>query len=87
MFADSPEFLVTPEDVSGDLGQEVVLQCVADSNPSPAYKWFRNDNKDMVSSLSDTLGFKNVPSKTVKVYSIVFGNSPFITNLVRSGQQ
>ena len=58
MFADSPEFLVTPEDVSGDLGQEVVLQCVADSNPSPAYKWFRNDNKDMV-SISDTLGGKN----------------------------
>ena len=57
MFADSPEFLVTPEDVSGDLGQEVVLQCVADSNPSPAYKWFRNDNKDIVSSMSDTLGF------------------------------
>ena len=48
MFSDSPEFLVTPEDVSGDIGQEAVLQCVADANPGPAYKWFRNDNKDMV---------------------------------------
>ena len=53
MFSDSPEFLVTPEDVSGDLGQEAVLQCVADANPGPAYKWFRNDNKDMVSADTD----------------------------------
>ena len=58
MFADSPEFLVTPEDVSGDLGQEVVLQCVADSNPSPAYKWFRNDNKDMVSKSEWHIGLQ-----------------------------
>ena len=55
MFSDSPEFLVTPEDVSGDLGQEAVLQCVADANPGPAYKWFRNDNRDMVSA--DTEGY------------------------------
>ena len=38
MFPDSPELLVTPEDVSGDLGQEAVIQCLADGNPSPAYK-------------------------------------------------
>ena len=51
MFPDSPELLVTPEDVSGDLGQEAVIQCLADGNPSPAYKWFRNDNRDMVSDI------------------------------------
>ena len=28
---------------------EVVLQCLASSNPPPAYKWFRNDDLDTVS--------------------------------------
>lgn len=48
LFPDSPEFLVTPSDVSGDAGQEIVLTCLADSNPPPNYKWFRNGNLDMV---------------------------------------
>ena len=37
-----------PANVSGELGQEVVLRCQADSNPSPNYKWFRNGNLDTV---------------------------------------
>ena len=47
--SDSPELEVRPASVSGDLGEEVVLQCLASSNPPPAYKWFRNDDLDTVS--------------------------------------
>ena len=61
MFPDSPELLVTPEDVSGDLGQEAVIQCLADGNPSPSYKWFRNDNRDMVSQRLGSVLQKHLP--------------------------
>ena len=47
--SDSPELEVVPASVSGDPGEEVVLQCLASSNPPPAYKWFRNDDLDTVS--------------------------------------
>ena len=35
-------------DVSGETGDEVVLTCLADANPTPSYKWFRNGNLDLV---------------------------------------
>ena len=47
--SDSPELEVVPASVSGDPSEEVVLQCLASSNPPPAYKWFRNDDLDTVS--------------------------------------
>ena len=47
---DSPEFVTRPMDVSGETGEEVVLTCLADANPAPSYKWFRNGNLDLVSS-------------------------------------
>ena len=46
--SDGPEFVMKPGNVSGDVGEEVVLQCEAESHPAPSYKWFRNGNLDMV---------------------------------------
>ena len=37
-----------PEDVSGDAGQEIVLVCQAEGNPSPSYRWFRNQDSSKV---------------------------------------
>ena len=45
---DSPEFLKRPGQLSGEEGQEVLLECLAQSNPAPDYKWFRNGNLDTV---------------------------------------
>ena len=45
---DSPEFLKTPGQISGEQGEEVLLECLAQSNPAPDYKWFRNGNLEMV---------------------------------------
>ena len=46
--ADNPVFIKKPEDVSGDSGQEVVLGCLADGNPSPSYRWVRNQETTKV---------------------------------------
>ena len=45
---DNPEFTKKPEDVSADSGQEILLECLADGNPSPSYRWFRNGDTTTV---------------------------------------
>ena len=41
---DNPEFSIKPEEVAADSGQEVSLVCEADGNPSPSYRWYRNND-------------------------------------------
>lgn len=36
---DSPVFQVSPQDVIGDLGDKVSLECEVDSNPPASYQW------------------------------------------------
>ena len=40
-FPDGPVLNKKPEDVSGDSGKEVLLECMAEGNPSPTYRWLR----------------------------------------------
>ena len=48
LVSDTPVFTMEPEDVSGDAGQEIVLVCQAEGNPSPSYRWFRNMDREIV---------------------------------------
>ena len=50
-FPDSPEFLRRPGQLAGEAGQEVLLECLAQSNPAPEYKWFRNGNLETVMAI------------------------------------
>ena len=40
--SDGPVFIKKPQDISGESDKEVLLGCMAESNPSPSYRWFRN---------------------------------------------
>ena len=42
-FADSPVFVKQPQDVTGDSGDRVTLECLVDSNPPGEYTWIRNN--------------------------------------------
>jgi len=55
----NPEFLKRPQDVSADPGQEIRLECVADGNPPPTYRWFKNGD------MATALGF--APNLTLAV--------------------
>ncbi len=48
----APRFVLRPESVSGDQGQNVVLACKVDGNPAPTYTWFRNGDMKTVIELS-----------------------------------
>ena len=47
-FPDAPRFVIKPETVSGEDGQDVGLSCKVDGNPAPTYTWFRNGDMQTV---------------------------------------
>jgi Immunoglobulin domain len=48
---DEPVWRVEPRDVSGEVGEEVALQCRADGSPPPAYSWYRHPDFNNVSTI------------------------------------
>ena len=48
--ADSPVFVVPAQDVTGNNGRRVSLQCTVDSNPPADYLWIKNNLSSEVSS-------------------------------------
>lgn len=61
----NPEFLKRPQDVSADPGQEIRLECLADGNPAPTYRWFKDDDT------TTALGF--APNVTLTVSANTIG--------------
>ena len=43
ILSDSPVFQVSPQDVIGDQGDKVSLECEVDSNPPASYQWLFDD--------------------------------------------
>ena len=43
----SPVFIKKPEDIFGDSGQEVILECMAESNAPPSYRLRNNDSSQV----------------------------------------
>uniref|UniRef100_A0A1B0D9M5 Ig-like domain-containing protein n=2 Tax=Phlebotomus papatasi TaxID=29031 RepID=A0A1B0D9M5_PHLPP len=43
-----PRFVVTPENRTAKVGEEVILDCEAEGNPSPTVSWEREDGQQIV---------------------------------------
>ena len=45
---DSPVFVVSPKDVTGNNGDKINLRCEVDSNPPAVVSWTKDGNKSEV---------------------------------------
>ena len=47
-FSDSPVFVVSPADVTGNKGDKINLHCQVDSNPPAVVSWTKDGRKSEV---------------------------------------
>ena len=82
---DAPVFVKTPQDVIGEAGQRVQLQCQVDSNPPATYTWTRSTATTDTVGLGPLLSF-NLSNMTVGLHTCMVASPTSLSPVSRSAR-